>query len=219
MKYQTIRKRLLVESLAIVGALALGAGVLLLLISMHDEYASENLSLQTKVTEQANELASMNDKYTRIQNNHDLYEEAKRESQNDQLSVSKEIIVKLLREYRKKYGIEDVSVDMSTLKQPANPVYTKKTAHISYSEVTLKMEALTDEDVYQFIAAIYQGFPGAVKITNIKVTRENKFSKEMALQIAKDGHARLVSAEVKFNWFGIEPIDPADGTGGKPNAL
>ncbi len=218
MKYQIVRKRLLVESLAVVGALILGTGILFLLISMHDEYAGENLSLQTKLTQQANELASMNDKYTKIQKHHDIYEEAKRKSQSDQLSVSKEIIVKLLREYRSLYGVKDVDIDMSTSKQPVSPVYTKGTARISYSEVSLTMEALTDEDVYNFVSAVYQGFPGAVKITSIKLKRENKFSKEMALQIANDGHAKLVSAEVKFNWFGIEAIEPADGTGGKPNA-
>lgn len=218
MKYHVIRKRLLIESLAVIGLLALGAGVLLLLISMHDEYATENLSLQTQVTQQANELASINDKYTRIQKHHDIYEEAKRKLQNDQLSVSKESVVKLLREYRNQYAIKDVSVNMSPPKQSASPVYTKKTARISYSEVSLGMEALTDEDVYKFIGTIYQEFPGIVKITNIKVTRENKLSKEIALQIAKNGRAPLVSAEVKFNWFGIETLDSADDAGVKPDA-
>ncbi len=216
MKYQIIRKRLLVESLFMGGGLALGVGALFLLMSLHDEYQSDNLSLQTTMTQFNNEMASLNDKYTKIQKNHDVYEEAKRKNDSEELLTSDEKILKILRNYRSKFRLK-IDLNMSASKKIDSPVYAKKSAVMTYNEVTLNIEAMTDQDIYHLINALQADFPGAVKVTSLTVTRESKVSKEALITIADKGHVTLVTAKLIFNWFGIEPVEAPESTEGKPN--
>ncbi len=218
MKHQVMRKRLFMESLVTLGGLAVASIVLFLLISMHEEYQAENLNMKTSESVLSNELASLNDKYTKIQKNHELYDEAKQKNQSERLATNPDMVSGMLRRYGARYGLKNITLEVSAPKEIDNPQYKKKTAMMRYHEVLITCDALTDEDVYKLIESIQKDFTGSVKITSLELAREQKVTNEILIDIASKGHMRMVGVKLKFNWFGISPIDIPEANGGKPNA-
>ena len=88
--------------------------------------------------------------------------------------------------------------------------YKRNTSKVIASEVTMKFNALNDEDVYDLVKTLSEDLTGASRLTKFSVKRANRLTDESLLSITKTGAADLVEAELAFTWLGIAPIETDD---------
>lgn len=213
-----MQKRLLMEGLVTVGGLVVAGAVIWVLSSFHDDLTQENLALQTQVASLNNEFSSLGNKYNKVQQNFNVYQEASLKQANDELAVNRDLIRKLLQSYTARFHLKNMSLNMARTQNVTESAYKRPTAAMAYSMVDISFDALSDEDVYALIDAIQREFSGKVKFYEMTLTRQSKLTKEHLLQIAESGHSKLVSASLKFIWFGINAESPEADKAGAANA-
>ncbi|MGE0754440.1 MAG: hypothetical protein AB7L92_04700 [Alphaproteobacteria bacterium] len=208
MKNNSVQKKLLFETMAIVIALMVLGGLLYFLSTWHEEKESANRGLQTQLTSLQNEMQSLSNKYTSWRQNNALYEEALQKSKNNQLSLNPNAIRAFFKRYKDEFMLSEVNLRMAPMVELEGPEFKKNTASMVYSEVNVEFEALTDLDVFRVLDSIEREFGGKVKMLSVAVTRHEAVAQKVLRQIAVDGSAKMVSAKVRFLWMGINQTDP-----------
>lgn len=78
------------------------------------------------------------------------------------------------------------------------------------------IEAIEDQNIYQFIYLLNYGFPGQITLEEVSITREEEvtFSVLKQIGIGKEPLRPLVKAEIKASWRTIVPDTTIAVTGG-----
>ncbi len=217
MKHQIVRKRLLMETMMIMGGLCVGGVTAYYLDVLHGEYEQQNIALQTQVATLNNEMTSLNDKYLKINKNHAIYEEAKEKQAKEGLAVNSELIRRLFAGYNTRYYLKNLSLQMSPVQEITDAPYKRSTSALIFSEINVSVDALTDQDIYKLIQSIQKDLSGVVRMSKITVTRQNRLTGNIAKDIVEKGEIKMVSASLKFMWLGIRPIEATQQAVKAPN--
>jgi hypothetical protein len=211
MKFAILRKQLMVESALAVAVLAVIGGGTYFIDTVLADYTSRRNAAQAQVSAVTNETNGLREKFIRIQKDKGLYERVMTLSNSDMLSHTPAVVNVKLKEYQDQFGLK-WTIDTSTLK-PAleDAAYKKKTHAINLREGVFKIDsALSDEDVFQVMQLIQRDFPGAVSYRSLMISREATVSDATLRTITQTGTFPLVRAELKFDWYGIDPVDPEE---------
>ncbi len=78
------------------------------------------------------------------------------------------------------------------------------------SPVTLDISSLDDVDVYTFIKALQERFPGNVDITEVDLSRKMNVTAALLREIGSGDPVKMVEAKVVFDWRTMAPKDNLD---------
>lgn len=211
MKHQQLRKRLLIESGIVIAVLGIIGGATYFVSSLRDDYASRKNAMEGQVSAVTNESNALREKFIRIQKDKNLYDLVMTMNDSDMLSHSSGLADKKLKEYESAYNFNSWTLDSSVSQLALEDAkYKRKTHLIIPRDAIFNVEALTDEHIYDMMTAMQGEFPGAVSFTSLKLTRQSMLTDEALRTITQKGSAPLIKGEIKFTWFGIDPVDPEE---------
>jgi len=200
-------KRTILKELAIFASTSLLLiGLITYLSMMQDDYIS--LAEKTgKVADQVrSEKTALENKFTDVKSKMSDYEESLIWAKSPGLYIDGQAMRDLFRIYQTNLFLKKLSVEMQPLNEiPGDPKYglfeTKTNGRIT-------LESLTDKDVLDLIATMENELPGFLKINNLTLTKSRPVTKDVLNQIRRAGTYSLMTAEIKFEWYGLKSSDP-----------
>lgn len=208
MNIAPIRKNIIKESvifLVIIGVLAAGT---LYLVMLTDDYAQEKAKATSSAGQLLAEKRTIETNFTAVQSNIAFYEESQRRAKNPGLFIDSQAVRDLFNNYQGRYSFKKLSVEMQPIVSLApDAKYTRKYFTATKTTAKVVMEALSDEDVYDMVAAMQRELAGFAKITSFTVVKKLELSKDILAEVRKHGTYPVVSAEMSFDWYGLRSTD------------
>lgn len=208
MKYQEIRRKLIVEASVVVAIFAVLGGGVFYLNMVAGDYQQEKSQLEAQLTQVTNERQALQNKYEKVQGNTSLYREVIEKNAADRLSISRQLLRKKVNDFKARYFLNDLTLNMSPVQEMTGNQYRYNSAVLVASELTANFDALTDEDIYSLVQALQDELSGTLKITQFTVSRVSKVTDESLRSIARNGQYSMVKGNIRFTWFGIKPLEP-----------
>lgn len=207
MRYEPLRKRVLVESGILLAVLVVLAGLVYFLSITLDESIESNKSSKRILDTIDGEYNALKAKYAFIKQNSSLYEEVKKKQEAGGLSINRPMVLEKFNQYKAQYGLNNLRLSVSPIQDIKDPAYMRKTHSISSSEVSVELDTLSDEHVYDLLDVMQQELPGVSKITKLALSRDHPLDTEALTIIEQKGSYPLVKASIKFTWFSINTLD------------
>ena len=118
---------------------------------------------------------------------------------NQKRTIAKEII----NTYRDRFNLLAAKYSISPADIVNDPRAEKADYAILRSPVNIKMEALDDVDIYNFISLMRKDFPGNLGIIKLNIQRRNNLGADLLQNIASGKPSALIEAEMQFNWLSM----------------
>ena len=193
------------------GVIAVVLGVLLLgmygVMLLEDSFEQESKTMENQFSAVTGELNLLRDKYTKYQQNGELYQEALLKSANDGLALNREVIRKKFDEFKDRYFFTNLRLTMGPVQEMQGNKYKRATNVIVATEVGIMFDALSDEDIYAFLQALQDELPGAVRVTKFVTERKSMVNPTLLSEISQKGPVQVVSSEINFLWLGMKPVE------------
>ena len=168
-------------------------------------------SLNSNVSSVNGEIQTLQTQYTKAKNSLDLYKTLENK-QGIGESLSRDSAKKLLDRLKEEYLLSSLSLTLTpTVEIKDSPVSTK-TATLVSSEVTLRFDGMSDEQIFSFVNAISKEFTGYLRFTRFELTRNKEVTTDVLRSIGKGERPALVSGELSFKWFGLKANEKAEST-------
>lgn len=182
---------------------------------------SDGLQVETKRAESALNRARADvrlreDKHQEAKRYLELYEQIISKSEQDKISdLGREKAQNWLRNAATANNIMnmDGAVDAVTLIN--NPAFKKDTLEGITSNVTLKFDAMTDEQIYRFLQDIEDNFPGYIKVTSFAIEKKHDIDDSILRSAGQGNFPKLVSGELHFSWIGVREVTQTDANAGR----
>jgi hypothetical protein len=217
MKYDNFKKCVLRESAVFAAGLAGIIVVLYLLGMVGDDYAEDNSKLQGQVNGVDGEMNVLRAKYANILQNVDLYREVQRKQEVGELAITRQAIMDKFNLFKERYLLTSLRLSMAAVTELKDPLYRRKSQFVNSSEVNIDIETLSDEDVYDLWVAMQKDLPGLCRIVKLSMIKEKELTPDVLAAIGQKGTYPLVKTQMKFIWFGINPVESADDASKKPH--
>lgn len=214
MQFRDVKKRLMFESGVIAVVLVvLGLAVYGVML-LKDGFEQENKNMASQFSATSSELNTLRDKYTKFQQNGELYQEVLLKNANDELSLSRQVIRKKFDEFKDRFYLSNLRMTMGPVQEMQGNKYKRNSHVVIASEVGFQFDALSDEDIYSLMQTIQNELPGTARVTKFMIERKSMVTPSILSDISQNGTAPVVSGEVNFLWFGMKPVE----VGGDVNA-
>lgn len=211
MDLKQLKKRLVLETGVIAGVCAVLGGVTYYLDTVSEDFVRQNRELEGKVNSIGAEINALHEKYSKVQQNSQLYQEAMRKKGENRLYINREQVRDKFNQFKDRYYLNNLRLSMQAIQEMADPLYKRKTNVMVSSEVSVTFDALSDIYVYQLMDAMAEELSGSCKIIKLSLSRnDSNLSAETLRSISQSGSASLVKGEVKFQWLGIKPVEASE---------
>jgi hypothetical protein len=210
MKYQQLRKKLLMESGILAGALIALAASALFLDGFSDDYKKSVEVMESKVQAITASSDALSGQYDNLRHNSELLKKILELQSRNELLFTSQAAKDRFGYLMDKDHLSNMHLSMSSAKEMHGDGYKRPTAVAVSSDVSIDFEGLSDEYVYNLLKAIGEEFPVSSKITSVTLTRQENITKDVLRTISQTGTAPLVGGEIKFVWLGIKPVGVND---------
>jgi hypothetical protein len=207
MRYDSLKRQVLLETGIVTAVMVVLLAIVYLLASIRDDYVANNQSSQRILDALDAEFNTLKGKYSFIQQNSTLYEEVKKKQEAGQLSINRGMVLEKFNQYKAQYGLSNLRLSVSPIQDIKDPQYVRKTSAVSSSEVSVELDTLSDERVYELLDAMQQELPGVCKITRLTLSRDHRMDDELLNTLRQKGTYPLVKTAIKFTWYSINPIE------------
>ena len=116
---------------------------------------------------------------------------------------------KLLEKVQKEATVISAVANIQAGEFVSDPEAQKSEHKILASEITVKLEALEDADIYRYIYLVKKYFPGRITLTEVSMERAQEVNATVLRAIADGKNIPLIEAEIKMLWRTMIP-DPKD---------
>lgn len=113
----------------------------------------------------------------------------------------------ILSEVQTRSGVIKAIASIASGSFEENALAQKAGHKILKSEVTIKVEALTDLDVFNYIEIMAESLPGHVSVESLDLERNADISQTVLRSIASGGNPPLVKANIRMVWRTMIPED------------
>jgi hypothetical protein len=164
----------------------------------------KNLAVQSEVMELQNKLTTITKRAKEVRDATNVWQKLnEKHKKSDGLKIDS--IKGLFDDFKKKYKLSDVDVDLSAPVELAD-VYKTETTVVVSSKVTVQFKGITDEYVLSFVDAVQKDLPGYVRIENLQFSRIGEISEDVVRRVSKGEFPGLVGGSITFQWRGLKDI-------------
>lgn len=209
MNIAPFRKSILKESMVFMLLLGFFGGATYYLDLLNEDYAKEKDKVMAEANQLVSEKQNLETRFMQVKNGSGDYEEAQRWLKDPGLFIDSQALRELFNVYQTQFLLKKISVEMQPIMpMKDDPKYVRKNFIVTKSAVKVTIETLSDEDIYRFIQAMQKELPGFSKITDFSITRKSDISKQVTEEIYRTGTSSVISAEISFDWYGLQSTDP-----------
>lgn len=186
---------------------AAGASVYFYFLPKNESLSKELRSVRASIVQKTQETEGLRTSYQEIQKQKTFFDNLKNSgffSDQDRIVARQKIesIQAFTNVLEASYSIQPAQIDM-------NPI-AKEAGHIVIdSPVNIKVKALDDYDLYNFIYWMENAFPGFVVLNNLKIERKMDIDAVSLRQIGSGKTEALIEADIEFGWRSMLPESEA----------
>ena len=218
MKYEQLKKRVLTE-MTIVAIAIFAAGALAYLVSIvRDDYEVSNNVLQKQVDAIDLETKTLKARVVNIQNNLDLYKEVQKRQEDGRLAINRQMVLEKFNQYKSQYLLNGLHMTVSPALDVKDAALKRKNSSVNFSDVLVDFDVTSDESVYKMMNALQYDLPGLSKVIKLDMVLQKPFSQEVIDVVSQKGSYPLIKTQIRFIWFGINPIAKPDGKQDAPKS-
>ena len=205
-KLQSLRKLLIKESLIYLGLFVFEIGSAYFLLTLRDGYIEEGGTLTGQMTSLVNQTRSLQDQYVKAQKSMPVYLEISKKRDSAGLSLDRQKVKDTVDKLKDSHYMPAVRLSVSPVADSKDTRMIRKTAQVITSEVGIRFEAVSDEELFAFIQGLPRELPGALRITKFSFNRTNAVSDDLLLAITQKGAVSMLSGDMQFLWMGIRTV-------------
>lgn len=210
LKYVTLKKILIKESAIFMGMLLVTAAGVFFAVTKAEELDAEKNTLNINVSNVDGQIQQVRADFTKAKNSLELYQKLSQGKQSLGDSLSRDTAKKILDRLKEEYLLSSLSVTISPAQEIKDIQIQTKTSSLMASDVTLRFEGMSDEQLFSFVSAITREFTGYVRFTRLAMDRTGEITTEILQKAGKGERPALVTGEVSFRWYGLkEQVKPA----------
>lgn len=218
MKYEKLKKQLLVESAIITAVMVVLSAIIYLISAIRDDYVAGNEQAQKQVDAVDLEMNTLRGRYTNIQKNIKVYEEVLRKQQEGRLAINRQMVLERFNQYKNQYLLSSLRLNATPAADLKEALFKRKASSVNFSDVVVDFEVTSDESVYALLDSLREELPGISKIVRMNMTLVKPFGDDVVTQLVQKGSFPMVRANIRFIWFGINTIETPDAKDAKPDA-
>lgn len=204
MRYLMLKQKLIRTGL-IMGGVLVACGIVTAGISyFHSDAVARKQQLEGQVQSSRGEATRLQAQYVKAKESLQLYDAINKRNENAGLDLNRDNAKRILDLLKERYLINNLSVTVSPVTAVGAAELQKKSLSIYASDVELKFDALTDENLYGFINAIKPRFPGYIRITKFQIERLADLDTTTVALLRRGELPSLVGGELSFKWYGIK---------------
>lgn len=208
-KYQALRKNLIKISI-IVSVLVLVSSVVA--YSTHAWYSGKQADArraQGQLNTAEGEVNSRGLKNEDARKYLELYRQITGESEQAKISdLSRDKAQLWLRSVANANDIMNLKGSFEPVQDIPAASFKKKTLAGIASLVKLEFGAMSDEQIFHFVQAILDRFPGYVKINTFTLERGGEITPDTLRNAGRGQFPELVKGKMEFYWVGVREVDP-----------
>jgi|GEM_PF-5408499 len=209
-KYQRLKKQVLVE-LAIIAAVGVVLAAIIYLISaIRDDYVAGNEAAQKQVDAIDLEMNTLRGRYNNIRKNVDVYEEVIKKQAEGRLAINRQQVLERFNQYKNQYALNSLRLNASPAQDVKEPVFKRKNSSVNFSDVVVDFEVTSDENVYALLDSLREDLPGISKIVKVNMSLLKPLTADVVQTIIQKGSYPMVRVNIRFIWFGINPVETSD---------
>lgn len=176
----------------------LGYGVYNYLMPMRAQKEQDLSALQAETQARYQEVAKLKEEFVSLQRQLRDFKEL--EAQGYFSNQNRVDAQSSFNNLRLLAGLLKTKYEISSGERIDDPAAVEANHVILRSPVRLDIESLDDVDVYTFVKALEEKFPGSVDITAFKLDRDELITAPLLRKIGSGTPVKLVSAKVEFDW-------------------
>ena len=185
-----------------------GYGLYEYLIPMREQKNSELAGLKAEVEARRLEVARLKEEFVLLQRQLRDFKELEAQGFfNNQNRVKAQ---ESFNELRQLAGLLKTKYEISSGLLNEDPNATAANHVVLRSPVKLEIDSMDDVDVYTFVKALLEKFPGSVDITGFKLDRDENVTAPLLRQIGSGTPVKLVTSQVEFDWRTMAGKDRLD---------
>lgn len=208
MKFQQLRKTLIKYSIIMLLAVLVSCAVAYSIFSWSSALQQEAKRAEGRLNSARGEVASRESENKSARNSLELYRQITGESEQAKISdLSRDKAQLWLKAIAKQNDIVDLEGSFDPVTPIASTDFKKTTLEGISSLVKLKFAAMTDVQIYRFIEAVLDDFPGYVKITAFTLERTGEVTAEVLRATGRGTVPKLVKGTMEFYWVGVREIE------------
>ncbi len=210
MKYQD-RKKKLVKTASIAGGITF---TLLIIIAFMVNTIS---NLENEKVSRKSNLASLNQQ---VQKTRDETEKAKKylELYNNLAAknlrrdfVNPQRVSEILDSMKKSHLIGELTAEIGQIEETKAAGFKNNNAATYFTNVTLRMKSVTDENIFAFISELPSKIGGEIRVKNMEIKKLKEFDNNDIMNLRQGNLPLIVEANLTFNWISMAPIDNGSG--------
>jgi hypothetical protein len=125
--------------------------------------------------------------------------------------------VRQLQAHALEFGMSELSFNFQAVgAQAPDQVASQPKAgdyRVFVENIELKVGAPLDQNVYSFIAAVHDEFPGTMTLTGLELDRAAAITPEALNKVSRGEDSGLVKGTVKYSWRTAQKNEEADKKG------
>jgi len=210
MKYQLLKKQLIVQTAILAALLAVMGGAVWYFNSIVDDYQGKSHLLEHELDAIETQTKALREKYIKAQTQLALYNKVINETRENGLAIGREVAMDKFAQFKSQYYLNELHLNMDAPQPVPGAVYTRGKSAIISSPVKTDFTTLSDEYVYTLIKTMTNDLPGSVKITELDLIRQADITDDILRSISQKGSSSLVKGTLNFTWYGIKLADTND---------
>ena len=203
----------------IVAVAIFAVGALAYLVNIvRDDYEASNSALQKQVDAIDLETKTLKARVANIQNNLDLYKEVQKRRADGRLAINRQMVLEKFNQYKTRYLLDGMHMTVSPAQDVKDAALKRKNSSVNFSDVLVDFDVTSDESVYTLINALQYDLPGFCKVIKLDMALQKSLNQEVIDVVSRKGSYPLIKTQIRFIWFGINPIAKSDGKQDAPKS-
>lgn len=172
---------------------------------------SYGADLEAQKIQVERETMALNSRIANFQRQQHEYEEAQKlwytlsDTQKKRSGIILANAQQLLTNLKDQYTLGGFKADISK-PEILRDVYSTETTAVVSTRVDLAFNALSDESVFSFVAALTRGLPGYVKIDSFQVAREGNIDPLLIKDLRRGKFHPIVQGRMTFFWRDLKDL-------------
>ncbi|MCB1531512.1 MAG: hypothetical protein KDJ35_01450 [Alphaproteobacteria bacterium] len=191
--------------------IALLAGVYLYLSPQKAQKEREQRTLRAKISAMQNDIDDLQLTFEQLETQQARFEALKDDGffgvQNRRDAE------KVLEAVQREAGVISAVASIKAGEFVDNEDAAKADYRVLSSEITVRVEALDDINVYKYLALLEAKFPGEISLKDLNLIRKSDVSATVLRAIASGENPALVQADIRLTWKTMVPNDTNNAGG------
>ena len=206
-KQRALKKKIIILSGIFLAVIFVLAALWYLLSSQESSSAGDFKKVQRETRTISSKINAIETKYELARNSISQFSDLNSKLKNGDLSISEQKVSDVLEKLNAIHRISNLKLEIDKIApSPASNLTVDDKLETEFTNITIEFDALSDLHVLAFLKAIEDNLEGYLDMSVASISRERQITREVLQAFANGEKPRVVSAKVKYIWFGIDAM-------------